>query len=116
MFQLRKDIPIVTRKGIWVTTTRKISAGISGRRRRRRRPFSLAAAFLRAVAMLPGAAGGVLVTVDMWGLRGSVRGGTAGGVRPAPSGLFLTSDCYFFLAETASASFCEASTASWTVF
>src|ERR1035437_250611 len=81
MFQLRKDMTIVTTKGIWVTTTRKISAGSRGRRRRRPSFFSLASAFSRAVETV---VGGVLVAVDMWGLRGSVRGGAAKGVRPPP--------------------------------
>src|SRR5690348_7562750 len=35
-FQLRVEIPMVTRNGIWVTTMVNTSAGSSGRRRRHR--------------------------------------------------------------------------------
>src|SRR4051794_41871539 len=94
MFQLSVEIAIVSRNGIWVTMTVKISAGNSGPRRRHRSLCDMVLGGLRGAAVTVVAALMVCPprderrradrTVAGGGLCGAVGGG--GGGRPAPRG------------------------------
>src|SRR3954463_12768392 len=85
MFQLSVEIAIVSRNGIWVTMTVKISAGNSGPRRRHRSLWDmvlrgLPTAVAVVAALMVGPPRDERRRADRVG--GGVRGGRPG--RPAP--------------------------------
>src|SRR3954451_6240593 len=93
MFQLSVEIAIVSRNGIWLTMTVKISAGNSGPRRRHRSLCDMVLGGLRGAAVTVVAALMVCPPRDErrradrrvagWELCEAVRGGRR--ARPAPS-------------------------------